>query len=238
MKSDPARAIQTYAGMDPRDAPAYTVTDAARYLSLAASTLRWWVLGGSYSTRGGIEVSAVVIDLVDPERRLLSFRNLVEAHVVSALRRQHSVQLPAVRRAVEFMKQHYASRHPLADPRLETDGVDLFVREYNSALINVSRDGQAAMIEIVSTYVHRIAWDRSGVLNALFPIVDDRLDGPRVVAINPLMGFGQPTITGTGIRTAVLASRRLAGESLQHLARDYGRPVAEIREALRYEKAA
>lgn len=220
MKSDAVHDLQTYEGMDPRDAPAYTVADAARYLNLAASTLRWWVLGGSSSTRGGIEVSAAVIDLVDPERRLLSFRNLVEAHVVSALRRQHSVQLPAVRRAVEFMKDHYGSPHPLADPRLETDGVDLFVREYNSALINVSRDGQAAMVEIVSKYVHRIAWDRSGALNALFPIVDDRLDGPRVVAINPLMGFGQPTITGTGIRTGILASRRRAGESPQHLARD------------------
>jgi uncharacterized protein (DUF433 family) len=238
MKGDPAHDVQTYAGIDPRDAPAYTIADAARYLNLAASTLRWWVLGGSYLTRGGMEVSAAVIDLVDPEHRLLSFRNLVEAHVVSALRRQHSVQLPAVRRAVEFMRHHYETAHPLADPRLETDGVDLFVREYNSALVNVSRDGQGAMAEIVSKYVHRIAWDRAGVLNALFPIVDDRLDGPRVVAINPLMGFGQPTITGTGIQTAVLASRRRAGESPQHLARDYGRPVAEIREALRYEKAA
>jgi uncharacterized protein (DUF433 family) len=94
------------------------------------------------------------------------------------------------------------------------------------------------MPDIVSKYIHRIAWDRSGVLNALYPIVGDQLDGPRLVIITPLMGLGQPTITGTGIRTAVIASRHRAGESPQHLAKDYGRPVAEIREALRYEKAA
>ena len=237
MKGDRANDI-AYAGLDPRDAPAYTVADAARYLHLPTSTLRWWVLGGRYATRGGVEVSAPVIALVDPERRMLSFRNLVEAHVLSALRRQHSVQLPAVRRAVEYMKDRYGSAHPLTDPRLVTDDVDLFVREYNSALVNVSGGGQTAMPDMVSKYIHRVAWDESGVLNALYPIVGDRLDGPRVVVITPLMGLGQPTITGTGIRTAILAGRRRAGESLQHLAKDYGRPVAEIREALRYEEAA
>lgn len=236
MKIDRANDI-AYAGLDPRDAPAYTVADAARYLHLPASTLRWWALGGRYATRGGVEVSEPVFELVDPKNRLLSFRNLVEAHVLSALRRQHSVQLPAVRRAVAYMKKRYGGSHPLTDPRLLTDDVNLFVREYNSALVNVSGGGQTAMPEVVSQYVHRIEWDQAGA-SALYPLVGNRLDGPRVVVISPLMGLGQPTISGTGIRTAVLASRRRAGESLQNLAKDYGRPVAEIREALRYEEAA
>ena|SRR5437016_7574781 len=110
MAARPQEYREFYGGDEPWDTPAYRVTDAARYLHLPASTLRWWVLGGPYPTHGGIEVSSPVIELVDPVRKLLSFRNLVEAHVLSALRRKHKVLLPAVRRSVEYMKRHYGDR--------------------------------------------------------------------------------------------------------------------------------
>jgi uncharacterized protein (DUF433 family) len=49
------------------------------------------------------------------------------------------------------------------------------------------------------------------------------------------VNFGSPTITGTGIRSDVVASRFLAGDSIADLVDDYGITQEQIEVALRYE---
>jgi uncharacterized protein (DUF433 family) len=228
----------TESGLDVYDASAYRITDAARFLHLPASTLRWWVLGGEYRTLGGIDLSEPIITLADPERRLLSFRNLVEAHVLSALRRKHRVHLPAIRQAVRVLKREYGTEHPLADHRLETDGTSIFVREYGQ-LTNLNQHEQRILHGMLDQHAHRVEWDATGALKELFPFPSaDLAADTRKVSINPLRGFGLPTIVGTGIRTDVIASRYRGGDTISSLARDYARPEDEITEALRYEQAA
>jgi hypothetical protein len=73
----------------------------------------------------------------------LSFINLIEAHVLAAIRRKHRVDMPAVRRTIDFLKKEFGSPHPLADHKFETNGVDLFV-EHLGDLISVSQGGQAS----------------------------------------------------------------------------------------------
>ena len=53
--------------------------------------------------------------------------------------------------------------------------------------------------------------------------------------IDPRFGFGRPVIDGTGIRTEVVIERFSAGEPLEALAEDYGRPKEDIEEVLRSE---
>jgi Protein of unknown function (DUF433) len=50
--------------------------------------------------------------------------------------------------------------------------------------------------------------------------------------------FGRPVIAGTGVATEVIADCYNAGESIQELARDYGRPAEEVEEAIRCELEA
>jgi uncharacterized protein (DUF433 family) len=58
---------------------------------------------------------------------------------------------------------------------------------------------------------------------------------PRIVVMDPRIRFGRPTITGHGTPTDMLLERHQAGDSIADLAEDYGLPVAEVEEALRYE---
>lgn len=234
----PEQHRQFYGGFDPQDAPAYRIADAARYLHLPSSTLRWWVLGGEYQTTGGIDVSTPIIQLADARHRLMSFRNLVEAFVLSALRRRHKVHLPAIRQAVAVLKAELHSAYPLADHRLYTDGKNVFIREYGT-LTNLNDYDQRLLCGILDKHLDRVAWDARGDLLALYPFASaDLMDGPRTVTIDPVRGFGLPTINGTGIRTDVIAGRFRGGESIEDIALDYARPPREIIEALNYERAA
>ena len=125
---------------DYRELPAYTILEAAQYLSVPAATLRYWSLG-----RGPYEPLVSV-----PKRSpvLLSFLNLAELHVLAAIRRKYIVAMPKIRRAIEFLKENIVirtdDRHPLLSAELQTDGVDLFIEECGN-LVSISQSGQIAM---------------------------------------------------------------------------------------------
>src|SRR5262249_36106974 len=146
---------------DPRLAPAYTTAEAARYLRMPEGTLRSWLAGRVYPAGGRRKRSLPLIQLDDPEGEYLSFINLVEAHILAAIRRRHGVKLPKVRNALGYVKRHHHIDRPLIDQSFQTDGLDLFVERYGD-LINASREGQQAIKEIVSVYLQRIDRDAKG----------------------------------------------------------------------------
>jgi uncharacterized protein (DUF433 family) len=119
-----------------------------------------------------------------------------------------------------------------------TDGVDLFVHHY-AVLINVSREGQLAMSEVLGAYLRRVDWDEAGFAIRLYPFTRKReLDEPKVVVIDPEIAFGKPVLANTGIPTATVADRYKAGESMDDLAEDYDLKRAQIEEAIRCELRA
>ena len=160
---------------------------------------------------------------------------MVEAHVLDAIRRKHHIELNRVRIAIEYLKKQLGSKHPLAEHRFETDGVDLFIQKFGQ-LINITRAGQTAMRQLIEAYLKRIDRDDSGVAIRLYPFTRKRtVDEPRAIVIDPLVSFGRPTLAGSGVATAVIAERYKAGESVEELAADYRRERLEIEEAIRCE---
>ena len=164
-----------------------------------------------------------------------SFFNLVELHVLAALRREHHVQMPNIRRAVDYVKKRLGSPRPLINEHMETDGTDIFVTKLGS-LINVSQNGQLAMKALLQEYLKRIDRDAHGVAIRLFPFTRKRsLDEPKNIVIDPSIAFGRPAIVGVGIPTNIIAERYKAGESMDELADDYGCKRPHIEEAVRCE---
>jgi len=228
---------QSQANRDPRQEPAYTVSEAAHYLQIPPATLRSWTLGRPYPVHEGRRFFEPVIVVASRLPAMLSFVNLVEAHVLDAIRREYKVSLPAVRSAIAYLRSEVGSRHPLAEQKFETDGAELFIRKLGE-LITVSKGGQKAMPEILNAYLKRIEWDVQGLATKLYPFTRQRkLVQPKIIMIDARVSFGRPVLTGTGIRTELIAERYKAGESMDELARDYGRGRAEIEEAVRCELA-
>src|SRR5580700_8989004 len=118
--------------------PAYPFVEAAHYLNIPLSTLRAWCLGQGHGA--GKRAFKPVIRLDANDRRALSFLNLIEAHVLAAIRRTHHVPLPKVRQALNFVSKRLNTDRPLANAEFQTDGVDLFLDKLGS-LFNVTREG-------------------------------------------------------------------------------------------------
>ncbi|OLE97281.1 MAG: hypothetical protein AUG75_10170 [Cyanobacteria bacterium 13_1_20CM_4_61_6] len=220
---------------DVRELPAYGVAEAAHYLLVPRATLRAWVAGMSYGSDGERRFFKPVIQPAAKAPVVLSFINLIEAHVLGAIRRKHRVNMPAVRRSVDFLKNKLGSAHPLADDKFETDGIDLFISHYGQ-FISVSQGGQLAVRELLQAHLRRIEWDPKGMPIRLYPFTRmDEIEQPKNIVIDPFISFGRAVITGTGVTTEVVAERFKAGESADELASDYGCEREKIEEAIRCE---
>jgi uncharacterized protein (DUF433 family) len=230
--------LRIYGGEDPRDVPAYGLTEAARYVKLAPATLRSWVRGRSYETSSGMGFFEPLIRLPEGRASNLSFWNLVEAHVLRALRTDHGVSIKAVREALDYSERELRIERLLLDRTLSTSAGEIFLDRYGE-LINLSRSGQVAMRAVLADHLRRVERDEGGLPIKLFPFLRVELGGAEsTILIDPTVSFGRPIICGSGISTAAIAARVDAGENVEEVAQDYGLSSKQVEEALIYERAA
>jgi uncharacterized protein (DUF433 family) len=213
------------------ETPSYGTEEVARYLHIPYQTIRYWTLGGV--------ANDPVIRIAQHNPPLLSFMDLLECWVLASLRHKEGIPMPNIRAAVETLRDKYKSEHSLVQSEFETDGVHLFVRDA-IGLVNLSMRDQRVLEGIMKAYLRRIDRDIEGVARRLYPFTRKRyltasIEVPKVVMIDPTISFGRPVLSGTGISTAVLASRHRGGDSVQVLAREYGRKTTEIEEAIQWE---
>ena len=154
---------------DPRTVGTYPISEAAHYLGIPARTLRSWVAGQQKQLpQTSLSIHHRLIDLPNPHLNYLSFTNLVEAHVLRVIRKQHGITLAKVRNALDFMQRELKVAHPLARVEFQTDGVDLFVSSVGR-LINASELGQLAMREMLKHLLERVEIDEDGIAARLYP---------------------------------------------------------------------
>jgi len=231
-------SAETYWGRNLKDAPAYGIPEAARYLAIPPSTLASWAIGQNYRYQGEVRRFEPVFQIADLERRLLSFTNVCEAHVCEALRNSHGFPLQHIRRAINVLTGLFpGSKHPLVDHGLSVFGKDLWVKRLeDDEVINLTTHGQTAFKELLDLYLERVEYDQDE-LSRLFPFTWTGVsrNAPRIVVLDPSVLSGRPVIKDTRIATSVVFERWAAGESIVALADDYGRRLDEIQEALRCE---
>jgi uncharacterized protein (DUF433 family) len=230
--------MELYGKTDPRDIPSYSIKDATKYLRIPAGTISSWVKGRNYPTATGYNFFKPVIVTKDCKPKLISFTNLVEIHILRAIRQHHKIQLDNVRKALDYIDEQFQVPHPLAREEFRTDGVDLFIERYGS-LINASKAGQTDMKEAFNAHLQRIEPDDTGLAIKLYPFTRSHEENnPRIVVIDPRIAFGRLVIADTGIPTSILAQRLKAGDSIEDLADDYDCDSMLIQEAIRCELPA
>ena len=221
---------------DQRFSPAYSFSEAAICVRLPVATLRIWALGRTYPTASGQKRTLAMFRIADREHRLLSFINLIEAHVLRGLRTKHAFTMHHVKVALGELGKHDPLPHPLAFEDFLTDGADLFVDRFGK-LINLNRASQIAMRETFIAHLERI--DRKGIDGPIrfFPFIrSEDVAGARTVSVSPRVAFGRPVIADTRITTAEIAGRVNAGDSVDQVAEDFDLTTQQITHAILFEQ--
>jgi len=221
--------------LDPNELPRYTVPEAAHYLRMPEKTLTSWVAGRSYPVSGGEKHWAGLITRPDPTDSRLSFSNLIEAHVLLALRKQYRVKMKEIRGALEIAQEKFNTPRFLLSPQLRVTKGNVFLEQLDQ-LTNLSKGGQGAIPEILEAYLERVDWNVAGMPARMYPLTrPDSLASPKLLTIDPRIAFGRPIVKRNAIKTSAIAERFRAGESISDLAYDYDLEVFEVEEAIRYE---
>lgn len=165
---------------------------------------------------------------------MLSFWNLIEAHVLRALRTEHGVSVRDVRKALRYAERELEIERLLLRRELCSHAGELFLERYGE-LISLSASGQIAMKRILQ---ERVVWDEWQFPVRLYPFLASEVTGGnRPIAIDPAIAFGRPILLRRGITTEAITGRIDVGESVEELARDYDLDRAEIEQAVVYERA-
>lgn len=207
---------------------AYQIPVAARYLRMSPATLRHWILKNQL--------------LKAPESRFtqLSFMNLVEAHVLSALRNRFNLSMQKIRIALNELQDQWpeVGDYPLATETFFTDGKFLMVEKLGK-MINLNKGSQLEMRHLIDEYLHRIERDELGPVRLNPFTVDPQINRQRAnrtpVLISPYISFGRPAVAGSGVATEVIYDRFIAGDTQKDLAEDYTLSPVDLEEILRYE---
>jgi uncharacterized protein (DUF433 family) len=221
-----------------RDQPAYTLAEAARYLKLPAATLRSWVAGRPYPKAEGVGRFQPLIHPPSRQPAILSFWNLIEAHVLRSLRTEHGVALRELRKSIKYAEQTLQIERLLLSKDLRTHAGSVFLDHYGK-LIRLNASGQLAMRQMFEEHLKRVEWDEWQFPVRLYPFVSaEAPSADRPIAIDPKIAFGRPVVIRAGISTAAIVDRIDAKETVDELASDYGLSVTEIEQAVLFERAA
>jgi uncharacterized protein (DUF433 family) len=216
------------ANLDVLSLPNYAPVEAVRYFHVSFSKLEYWVSGNGDA----------LIKLASQKPASLSFKNLVEFYVLEGLREVHQLRMSRIRTAIDYMMEYENTVHPLADYDIRTDGRDVWFYR-GSTPVNASKWGKSAFGPMVDPYLKRVLRDPSGVAQGILPFMRkeqlSQPDPPTYVEIDPRRCFGMPVLIGSRITTAFLAGRYRGGEAVPAIAKSYGRPLAEIKEAIQWE---
>ena len=183
----------------------YTVSDAARLLSLKPPTIRRWGFG--YERRRKRYDPAIKNELpVIAGTRALSFLELVELlYIKGLLQSGHSWK--RVREAAKVAAREMQVDHPFATRRFFADPGAIYTlvspKNREPILIELAGHGQIAMREVLRTYLHQLDFSLDDVNEIAVRWYPVGREAP--IVVDPILAFGAPTIRGTGIRTDLLA---------------------------------
>lgn len=225
---------------DVREVPIYSLAEAALFLGIPATTLSYWVRPHDYARLGHVEPFIVPAGsstdmATGKDVAWLSFYNLNEAHILSAITRFHGVKMPRVREAMTSIKELKLSNtaHRLLAHEFLTDGRDLFVKKIErkkKLFIDLSQHGQLGLSQVLDLYLQRVIRDAEFNPIKLYP----EKQSSKVVSIVPTISSGRPIVDGKGIPVASLWNRYRAGDSIAFLAEDYDLEEDQVKGALDY----
>ncbi|MPZ49681.1 MAG: DUF433 domain-containing protein [Dehalococcoidia bacterium] len=213
-----------------RTGKAYSISEAARLAGTTSATVRRWIAG--YDAIG--HHMEPVFGEKDRPTQKVSFLELVEIIVAVGFRRDKKIKLERIRRAHEYARKVWLTPFPFASMKFAEFGGHLIhdfeTAEPGSGRMAFDLQGQWVLPEIVQDALSSLEFESDDNLAARwYPFGK----AARIV-VDPHYAAGRPVVEGTRVPVQVIRERFAAGDSIRHLATDYGLQSSVVEEVLRH----
>jgi len=151
-------------------------------------------------------MAPIVVRTQTPSESYASFLDLIDLLFVKRFL-DRGISLQKIRKALVEAERLLGGHH-FAQRSFFTDGRNIFlqVKDDAEALLELLSNGQWVIAPLIKELAHQIDFDRpSGLAQRWYPL------GPKgMVVLDPAISFGNPTIVGRGVSTAVVYDNFLA----------------------------
>lgn len=200
--------------------PLLTARDTARFLNMPESTLTvgWQRRLTLHSCTRSCRSGAGGLGFPSSEWSRPVLRSL----------RDLGLRLKWIEDAARLVREEFDDPYALAQRRIATDGVAVFVRMADESLIQ-SHDRQEAIRVVLEHHLRYITWDSLGEPRRL------RLPGyppDADVIIDPAFAWGGPVLAESKVSVEALAQMWRAGETIAGIAEEYDLPELTVEHVL------
>src|SRR4028118_1954 len=141
---------------DPRDIPIYSIPQAAQYLRLRKDRLRDWVGGWFSKTKADKRFFEPLIKLAHPNNfelppqsktTLISFINLVEAHVLIAIFKATGFSRKQLSTELDYINRHLSTPQLYGGIEFQIEGIALLFESFGRKLAASDRKQEERQIQ-------------------------------------------------------------------------------------------
>jgi uncharacterized protein (DUF433 family) len=200
-----------------KSAPAYSIAEAARFLNVKPQTVREWFRGAN--------------PVLNNSKGLISFMDIIQAHVLHTIRRGYHIPMKQVRKASDTLKRIGGSLDYLAHKDFYHDKVHLFL-QLDEGLISLSEGGQFVDKEIITEGLRQLMYGYDGFTEIFFPKANGVVQTD--FGINPKVNYGKLYLSRIGVGAEAIRDRFFAGEKIVDICADYRATQTEVEEAIRW----
>lgn len=214
----------------------YTVPEASKLTGVSGERIRRWLRGYRSNLRKKKYTALWEPQLPDIDGKLaLGFLDLIEVKFVGAFL-DNGVSWPMIHRVRERAGELYPDvSHPFCTKQFATDGRLVFIALHwetgENSLLEIA-SAQHVFAEITKPFLKQLEFREGTILERWWPLGIDHH-----VVVDPRRNFGQPTISGEGVPTQVLAQSVKANGSIEEVARWYEISSQSVQEAVDYERS-
>lgn len=207
--------------------PLLTPLETAQHLDIPERTIHSWLSSKA--------AGKPLVHSVTPLRRghpAVPFVALVEAYVLRSLRNLR-VAPAKISAAAADIRREFGTEYGLANRRIATDGIDVFVHYVDTDEMARVGDQQTPIRMVINDFLRYISWDDSD--DPLPVRLTLRRFDPAVaqVVIDPRFAWGSPIVEPVKVRVDDVLGMWRAGEPVDAIADDYGLNVAQVETIVR-----
>jgi uncharacterized protein (DUF433 family) len=208
--------------------PLYGFAESDRLAGVTRGASRRWLKGYRYWYA---DESRMALPIT-PERDQpdgVSFVDLVEVIAIGKLR-QRGFSLRRIRQVNEYCQLALNRDRPLVTETFKTDGRQVFEMAQGGFLLDVLHgQGTQAWDEVLDPFLETLDYE-DVLARCWWPRGKEE-----PIVVDPDYGFGLPVVSGSGVRTEIVAERFRAGDAKEEIAYDFGLDPRGTEAALRYE---
>lgn len=207
----------------------YTPREAARLVGTSPQQVVRWTRGSGPTE----PLWNAHYQFLDDDVTEISFLDLIEVRVVTALRRAN-ISLQAIRFAIDFAKRKYSIERPLASQSFKTDGSEILMEaiENDGQFVSLSKKqpGQKVFREIIFQSLNDLEYE-------------DELAArwrPRKyskIIIDPERHFGEPILDLYGVSSRLIYDEFNIFQDYHYLSNIYEIPINQLKVCVQFERS-